>query len=204
MSSGHFHNDDRWMYVKDLVPMLKQELGLDISQSTTLANAVFPTDCLPFPVDDSLLTHLASHKIWDIAGAHFLMKPKSFTKDGLAEWLNILGRTISLAYNKKCLWMWSMSTCNLPPSGSNTIQKLDLVLLDQEQYILSKSSRVQWSSIHAFTEVSTQESFPQRMFETINEKLYLLFLTQDNHHFIPALKFDGSGNFSLTVTDCQG
>jgi Fungal protein kinase len=53
-------------------------------------------------------------------------------------------------------------------------------------------------------EVSTQESFPQRMFEMINEKSYLLFLTQNNHHFVPALKFDGSGNFSLIVTNHQG
>jgi Fungal protein kinase len=42
------------------------------------------------------------------------------------------------------------------------------------------------------------------MFDTINEKSYLLFLTHDNCCFSPAVTFDGSGNFSLTITDHQG
>lgn len=132
MSSGCFHDDDRRMYVKDLAPQLKQELASDISQSATLANTVFPTHCLPFPVNNSLLEHLACHNVWNIEGAHFLQKPKSLSEDNLAEWLNILGRIIGLAYNKKCLQIWSASTCNLPPSGSKTIWKPDLVLLDRE------------------------------------------------------------------------
>lgn len=204
MSSGRFHDDDRRMYVKDLVPMLKQELALDISQSATLANTVFPTDSLPFPVDDSLLEHLAQHGIWDMEGAHFVQKPVSFTEGGLADWLNILGRAIGLAHGEKRVRMWSASACTLPPSGSKTIRKPDLVLLDREEFMKSESSRVRWSSIRAFAEVSTEESFPRRMFTTIDEKSYLLFLTQDNRRFVPALKFDGSGNFSLTITDRQG
>src|SRR6266446_8707524 len=42
------------------------------------------------------------------------------------------------------------------------------------------------------------------MLDTVNEKSYLLFLTQDNRRFVPALKFDGSGNFAFTITDRQG
>jgi hypothetical protein len=92
-----------------------------------------------------------------------------------------MGKTIGLAYNKKLLRIWSASAWNLLPSDSKTVQKLDLVLLDREEYIRSKSSReVRSSFIRAFAEVSTQESFPQRMLDTINEKSYLLFLTQGN------------------------
>jgi hypothetical protein len=42
------------------------------------------------------------------------------------------------------------------------------------------------------------------MTDTINDKSHRLFLTQDNRRFVPALRFDGSGNFSLTITDRQG
>lgn len=42
------------------------------------------------------------------------------------------------------------------------------------------------------------------MFDTVNEKSYIIFVSQDDHRFIPALTFDGSGSFSLTVTDRQG
>ena len=118
------------MYAKELVPLLKQELASDISQSATLANAIFPKDLLPFPVDDNLLHHLARHNIWSIEGAHFLRKPASFTEDGLAEWLNILGQTIGMVADRKRVRIWSTRTQNLSPLGSNTIRKPDLVLLD--------------------------------------------------------------------------
>jgi hypothetical protein len=52
--------------------------------------------------------------------------------------------------------------------------------------------------------VKAQESFPTRMTDTVNEKSYLLFLTQDNRRFVPALRFYGSSNFFLTITDHQG
>jgi hypothetical protein len=64
MSSGCFHDDDRRMYAKELIPLLKQELSLEVSQSGNLANTIFPADRLPFPVDNNLLRHLAAHSIW--------------------------------------------------------------------------------------------------------------------------------------------
>jgi hypothetical protein len=207
MSSGRIHDDDRRMYVKDLAPQLKQEFASNISQSATLADAVFPTDCLPFPINDSLLEYLASHKIWDIEGARFIETPVSFSEAHLAEWLNILGRAIGLFYKTKRLRMWSAVACNLPPSGSNTLRKPDIVLLDIEDHEKSftpSDRRIDWHIIRAFAEVSKQEFFPPRMIDTINQKSYLLFLTQDNRRFIPALKFDGSGNMALTITDRQG
>jgi hypothetical protein len=42
------------------------------------------------------------------------------------------------------------------------------------------------------------------MFDIVNQKSYLMFISQCNHHFVPALSFDGHGNFSITVTDRQG
>ena len=208
ISSGRFHDDERRMYAKELVPLLKQELASEVSQSSNLANVIFPTDQLPFPVDDGLLHHLADHNIWSIEGAHFIQKPESYNEVGLAKWLNILGRTIGLAANKKRVRMWSANTHNLPPIGSNTIRKPDIILLDRDDFIRgrddSNSSRIHWSSIRAFGEVTAQESFPTRMTDTVNEKSYLLFLTQDNRRFVPALRFDGGDNFSLTITDRQG
>jgi Fungal protein kinase len=202
ISSGRFHDDERRMYAKELIPLLKQELASEVSQSSNLANTIFPTDSLPFPVDDNLLLHLAYHGIWSIEGAHFIRKPESYSEVALADWLNILGRTIGMVYDKKRVRMWSANTRNLPPIGTNTIRKPDIILLDRD--VFSKPSRIHWSSIRAFGEVTAQESFPTRMTDTVNEKSYLLFLTQDNRRFVPALKFDGNNNFSLTVTDRQG
>lgn len=202
ISSGRFHDDTRRMYAKELVPLLKQELAAEVTQSANLAMAIFPTDRLPFPVDDNLLRYLALHGIWSLERAQFIQKPQSYTEVGLADWLNILGRTIGMAYKKKRVRIWSANTCDLPPLGSTTKRKPDITLLDRDDYC--KSTRVHWTSIRAFGEVTAQESFPTRMTDTVNEKTYLLFLTQDNRRFVPALRFDGSANFSFTITDRQG
>ena len=58
--------------------------------------------------------------------------------------------------------------------------------------------------IRAFAEVTSQSPLPKRLLDTVDRKSYLLFLTQDNRHFVPALTFGGDGYFSLTLTDCQG
>ena len=202
MSTGRFHDDERRMYARQLIPLLKQELASEVSQSANLACAIFPTDSLPFPVGDNLLHHLASHRIWSLEAAQFIRKPESYTEVGLVDWLNILGRTIGIPFNKKRTRIWSANTHNLPPVGSNTIRKPDIILLDRDDY--SNPSRVHWSSIRAFGEVTGQGSFPTRMTDTVNEKSYILFLTQDNRRFVPALRFDGGDNFSLTITDRQG
>jgi len=41
------------------------------------------------------------------------------------------------------------------------------------------------------------------MFDTVNQKAYLMFISQCDCCFVPALSFDGSGNFLITITDCQ-
>jgi hypothetical protein len=206
ISSGRFHDDTRRMYAKELVPLLKQELAAEVSQSSHLAMAIFPQNRLPFPVDDKLLQYLAYNGIWSVHHAQFLQTPLSYTEVGLAEWLNLLGRTMGMFYHKKRVRLWGANTCDLPPVGSTTIRKPDIILLDRNDYVdcYFNNKRVHWSSIRAFGEVTAQESFPTRMTDTVNEKTYLLFLTQDNRRFVPALRFDGSSNFSLTITDRQG
>jgi hypothetical protein len=46
--------------------------------------------------------------------------------------------------------------------------------------------------------------FPKRIGSTINDKSYLLFVSQHYRRFVPALSFNGQGLFALTLTDRQG
>jgi hypothetical protein len=192
------------MTVKELAPLLKKELHSDVSQSANLADAVFPTDRLPFPVDDGLLQALAAWGIWNAEEARFIKPPEVFTEAGIADWLNILGRMIGLVYQRRRVRLWSAANCDLPPDGGPMLRKPDLILIDREEYENPQYERTKWSFIRAIGEVSSEQVFPQRMFDTLNEKSYILFVTQDNRRFVPALSFDGSGNFSLTITDRQG
>ena len=82
-----------------------------------------------------------------------------------------------------------------------------MVLLERDEFKrINKTPglRTHWHCIRAFGETSASRPFPKRMFDTVNEKSYIIFITQDHRRFIPALIFDSSGSFSLTVTDCQG
>jgi hypothetical protein len=204
ISSVHLPNDKRHMAVKELVPLLKKKLHSDVSQSINLANAVFPMVWLPFPVDDGLLQALVAWGIWNAEEACFIKPPEVFTEAGIADWLNILGWMISLVYQRRCVCLWSAANCNLPPNGGPILQKPDLILIDHEEYENPQYERTKWPFIHAIREVSSKQVFPQWMFDTLNEKSYILFVTQDNHRFVPALSFDSSRNFSLTTTDRQG
>ena len=58
--------------------------------------------------------------------------------------------------------------------------------------------------IRSFAEVTSQSQIPKRLLETVDRKTYLMFLTQDNRRFVPALTIGGEGYFSLILTDRQG
>ena len=63
---------------------------------------------------------------------------------------------------------------------------------------------MQWAMILALGETTAEAQFPQWMVDTIDGKSYIMFTAQHDRQFVPALCFDGSGFWSLTVTDRQG
>lgn len=206
ISSSRYPGDEKKLARKTLVPMLQKELKNNVISDSGFIDDLFPLHRLPFPVDDSLLQNLAWAGVWNPDDASFKMKPLSFSEADMAHWLNKLGWYIGEVYGKKRLRVWISGNCNLPPNGSLIHRKPDLVLLDRSNAssVFEMEERTHWISIRAFAEVSSEKTFPKRMQETINEKSYLLFTTQDEHCFALALSFDGSGLFSLTLTDRQG
>jgi hypothetical protein len=86
------------------------------------------------------------------------------------------------------------------------LHKPDIILLDRDEYfyVWNDAGEVHWSRIQAFAEVTSQHPFLRQTLEMVNEKSYLMFLTQDERRFMVALSFDGSGCFSVTLTDRQG
>jgi Fungal protein kinase len=156
---------------------------------------------------ESLLMALSAEDLWDSEESVFKTLPNSYSERNMSKWLNMIGQAIGRPYGKKCLHLWSSACHNLTPSGSSSLLKPDLVLVDRPTYQAVHSDskeRVHWFDIRAIGEVTSEHRYPRRMYETVNQKSYLLFLTQCICRFVPALSFDGEGNFSLTVTDRQG
>ena len=53
-----------------------------------------------------------------------------------------------------------------------------------------------WADIHVFAEVTRSYPLPKQTLSTINNKIYLLFISQPNLHYDPAIYFNGaSQNF---------
>jgi hypothetical protein len=212
ISSKRLPDDDRRMYVPELNISLDIELKSNISQSISLVDNLYPSSSLPFPVNLSLLTSLSDQGLWDIENSVFTFGPQTYTEDGMSQWLNMLGQAIGSVHKKKRLRLWSSACHNLSASGSTTLRKPDLVLVDRATYQdihgpnsnPSDVKRVHWFDIRAIGEVTSADRLPRRMFQTVNQKSYLMFLSQCVRRFIPALSFDGEGNFTLTITDRQG
>ena len=65
--------------------------------------------------------------------------------------------------------------------------KPDIILVDEDF-----NGIVSWLQVHAFTEVTCTELIKNRMIkDTVYQKLYVIFRSQDNCHFFPSLYFTG-------------
>jgi hypothetical protein len=206
LSTSRVPDDNKRLLVKDLVPLLKRELEADtnISQSSTFINLLFPSSRLPFPIDDSTLEYLAENHIWNVEDARFSMQFQDYKEPSVADWLNVVGRLIGLQHGKKRIRIWHSGARNTAPAGLPHLRKPDLILLDRVDYANVPRNGIHWRMIRAFAETTSQTPLPKRIPETVNQKSYLIFLSQDNRRFIPVISFSGSGGFSLTVTDRQG
>lgn len=103
-----------------------------------------------------------------------------------------------------CHRRWSSEWFDRNLSGSH-FRKPDLILLDTplpDPFSSFSSDQVSWVNIKAFGEVTSQDSFHRDLKDTIDAKTYILFLTQHDRNFVPALVFFRD-SFVLSVTDRQ-
>lgn len=191
---------------------LAVELKDDIVEaSDPFIERLFPAERLPFPVNKRTLNVLANAGYWNRKGNFF--EGMSYTEEGMAKWLNEVGNKMAGQSTLLNSRQWWHGTCNLAPAGDPDFKrKPDLVLLDkemqqsiQQQSLQSDTTiRINWLHIRSFAEVTQQSSYPSRFSDTINAKSYLQFILQFDRRFVPALSFNGSGGYSLTLTDREG
>jgi hypothetical protein len=208
LSSVRLPNDEQQWTTKELILLLKKELALDttVCQTATFVDLLFPASHLPFAVDSSLLDCLVVKKIWNAEDACFTHPIQHYSEENVKLWMNLLGGTLGDLYSQKCQHVWFAGSHDQPPAGSQMMRKPDIILLDQDEYfhVGNDAGEVHWSRIQAFAKVTLQHPLPRQILETVNEKSYLMFLTQDKRCFMVALSFDSSGCFSVTLTDHQG
>jgi hypothetical protein len=205
-------NERSKISVDKLADLLEKELEDNRIEGPSFIPLLFPDRILPIPVNSNLFAKLASSKLWNPLKREFYDKPPSESEDGVAEWLNTLAKKIGEYFpGHEVKRHWYSGNKSVPPMGSCIVRKPDMALLnitDAKRIIRFRKTpheeKLQWSQILALGETSAQSPTPRRMLDTVDGKSYVLFTTQHDRRFVPAICFDGRGKWSLTVTDRQG
>jgi hypothetical protein len=208
MSAMRPPGDHSLISANQLESCLQKELDRNVVVTAPqfFLDLLWPNDKLPLPLDYNIFPILVENGVWDGVRDCFITGPASYTEVDMAGWLNALGgmlgifMPISPTQGVERRRIWCPGNRNKSPDGSTINRKPDLTLIDKSD----TAGRISWSMIHALGEVTSEAKFPKRMYSTINDKSYLLFLSQHDRRFAPALCFDGMGMFSLTITDRQG
>lgn len=212
LGSSRPSNDQSKITVDKLAQLLHKELEHSRLNGPEFIPLMFPDRFLPIPINDDLFKKLASAKIWDKRKQKFSFEPSSYREDDIAEWLNSLAKGIEKCFpNLKVKRYWYAGNSMVAPQGSTILRKPDIVLLnvdDATKIISSRNTsyeeKTQWAMIFALGETTAEARRPQRMLDTIDGKSYIMFTAQHDRRFVPAFCFNGSNDWSLTVTDRQG
>jgi len=199
--------------VAQLNVALREELaGNTLNTNSNLLERLLPRDRLPFPVDEDLLRKLSAPigtnpPIWNELRSSFCQPPTDFGEAAVCEWLNNIGTTMGLVFNRQCERLWWSGTCGGPLVDSSVHQKPDVILLDCN-YHHRVSQKVlpgpKWAFAKALAVVHQRPN--AHLTDMINVKSYLTFLCQPHRRFTISLFFINTetGQFSITVTDRAG
>jgi Fungal protein kinase len=205
-------NEQSKITVDKLAQLLHKELEDSRVNGSDFISLIFPDQFLPIPIDEKFFDKLESAKVWDKKRQKLFSEPSSFSEDDIAVWLNSLAEEVAKCFpDLKVKRLWYAGNKMVAPQGSAILRKPDIVLLnvnDATKVISSQNTsyeeKTQWAMFFALGETTAEHRRPQRMLDTVDGKSYIMFTAQHDRRFVPALCFNGSNDWSLTITDRQG
>jgi hypothetical protein len=205
-------NEQSKITVDKLAQLLHKELEDSRTNGADFIPLIFPDQFLPIPIDNKLFEKLASAKVWNKKKQKLFSEPSSYSEDDVALWLNSLAKDIAKCFtNLKVKRFWYAGNKMIAPQGSSILRKPDIVLLNAKDFAKVTSSKkapheekTQWAMFYALGETTAESRSPPRMLDTVDGKSYIIFTVQHDRRFVPALCFNGSNDWSLTITDRQG
>jgi hypothetical protein len=196
------------------------ELCDSIELSQGLAEAVFPDCNLPFRIDDSLLNGPRTTRSQSRCTLKSILcqPPQHWSEANTCRWLNDIGENLrqvhpNITYTNiygtavpiKRVWSSAYSSVYMKQGDANNTNpvphcKPDIILVDE-----SFNGEISWPQVHALAEVTRTELIKSRTIkDTVYQKSYIMFRSQDNHNFVPSIYFTGEGFFTFNVCDCSG
>jgi hypothetical protein len=87
-------------------------------------------------------------------------------------------------------------------NNNNTVphRKPDIILVDADF-----DQEISWPQVHALAEVTHTELIKNRTIkDTVYQKSYVMFRSQNSRSFVPSLYFTGEGFFTFNIYDRSG
>lgn len=214
MSAKRLPGDRSFIPAPQLASCLQKDLEGNVFTifPSYFLDDIWPDSALPCPLTMNIFKILTVNQIWDENNDRFFTPPTP-TERGMAEWLNTLGGMIGAFTNNSGFdrkRSWSAGTRDKQPNGASINRKPDIVLVDRSFVDTlnrpdgTAQPHLSWTDIHAFAEVTRSYPLPKRILSTVNDKTYLLFISQPDRRYVPAISFNGQAEFALTLTDRQG
>ena len=195
------------------------ELRDSIEFSPGLAEACFPDYNLPFRIDDSLNGPRTTRSQSRRSLKSVLCQPPAhWSEANTCRWLNDIGENLRQAHPNhtytnihgtvvsiKRVWSSAYSSVYMKQGDVNNtdpipLHKPDIILVDE-----SFDGEISWLQVHALAEVTHTELIKSRTIkDTVYQKSYIMFRSQDNRNFVPSLYFTGEGFFTFNVCDRSG
>jgi hypothetical protein len=122
----------------------------------------------------------------------------------VAKWLNKIGKAFAKVANVPLLRVWKADSCTIPLRGASADVPLkvkpDITLVDNSS---QKETAATWGTIHAFGEVTSQDTFHPEMRRGLYTKTHIMFATQETRRFVPSLAFYGNHKKEMRVRLCM-
>src|ERR1700722_8402975 len=197
IASVRFSDGAGAVNTEDMNKLLDQELrDVVLRNVELLPETIFPDHKLPFLPNDTLLKSLNA-----VYANSDWINPPSGSESDLARWMNSIGSALASSTGRVLLKQWSSRFAFTPLKGSPIKRKPDVILLDSAD--MKKVDEIQWRHVRGLCETTNEDSFHNRIRNTISNKSFIVFTTQYDRRFLPCLSFWNS-KFRLTICDRSG
>jgi Fungal protein kinase len=208
-------------------PEMSKYLGMELEgrppiEVHNLIERLYPDEVLPFPITSDILAHKAMETMWDNS-AKVWKFGETYEEVQFSIILNNIAQALGQIFHLSRRRVWTARLRDCSPEFSGRFRsdppcrlKPDLVLVPKDAVEDNSDDKtgaktivyrpINWDTIRAVAEITKSKVMPPRTKATINNKSFILLITQPERIFVPFLTIYSCNpqRIQFRVTDRQG
>jgi hypothetical protein len=204
------------------MPQMTKYIGMELERKPSvevpdLVERLYPDAALPFPITTDILRHPTMAMYWDKTGMKWRFK-EVYNEVALSLIMNNIAYGIGQIFNQHRRRFWTAGLRDSSPTFTGRHKnnppcrlKPDLALIprsaimDPDDPLVVVCRKINWEIIRGLGEITKEKVLPLRTKQTINNKSYVLLLTQPERIFVPSLiVYSEPQRLRFHVTDRDG